>query len=174
MILVVGGGSVSTFDQDSLAQPKFTGLLTRAPYVVGQTQGLVQRLESYRSGLADFVDSVTSLYALGSRLPGTADGVAKGEVTTVLHISDIHDNPLGFDLTARLVKQFGADLVVDTGDITTNGTALEGDAAQPDRRAQGALRVRPGQPRLELDPGDPLRHNRMRSSSTTTCRPSAA
>jgi predicted phosphodiesterase len=38
---------------------------------------------------------------------------------------------LGFDLTARLVKQFGADLVVDTGDITTNGTALE--ATQLDR-----------------------------------------
>lgn len=131
VVLVVGGGAVATFDQDSLAQPRFTGLLTRAPYVVGQTQGLVQRLESYRSGLADFVDSVTSLYALGSRLPGPADGVAKGEVTTVLHISDIHDNPLGFDLTARLVKQFGADLVVDTGDITTNGTSLEG--AQLDR-----------------------------------------
>jgi predicted MPP superfamily phosphohydrolase len=126
VVLVVGGGSLATFDKDSLAQPRFTGLLTRAPYVVGQTQGLVTRLESYRSGLADFVDSVTSLYALGSRLPGSADGVAKGEVTTVLHVSDIHDNPLGFDLTARLVKQFAPDLVVDTGDITTNGTALEG------------------------------------------------
>jgi predicted MPP superfamily phosphohydrolase len=126
VVLVVGAGSVLTFDQDALAQPRFTGLLNRAPYVVGQTQGLVQKLESYRAGLADFVDSVTALYALGSRLPGAADGLARGDVITVLHISDIHDNPLGFDLTARLVSQFGADVVVDTGDITTNGTALEG------------------------------------------------
>jgi predicted phosphodiesterase len=126
VVLVVGGGSLLTFRQDSLAAPRFTGLLNRAPYVVGQTQGLVQRLESYRSGLSDFVDSVTSLYALGARLPGASDGVAKGDVITVLHISDIHDNPLGFDLTARLVKQFGADVVVDTGDVTTNGTPLEG------------------------------------------------
>jgi predicted phosphodiesterase len=126
VVVVIGGGALLTFRQDSLAAPRFSGLLNRAPYVVGQTQGLVQRLESYRSGLADFVDSVTSLYALGSRLPGTVEGEAKGEVITVLHISDIHDNPLGFDLTARLVKQFGANIVVDTGDITTNGTTLEG------------------------------------------------
>jgi predicted phosphodiesterase len=126
VVLVFCAGAVATFRQDSLAAPKFSGVLTRAPFVVGQTQSLVKRLESYRSGLSDVVDSVTSLYALGSRLPGTVEGNAKGEVITVLHISDIHDNPLGFDLTARLVKQFGADLVVDTGDITTNGTVLEG------------------------------------------------
>jgi predicted MPP superfamily phosphohydrolase len=131
VVLVFCAGGVATFRQDSLAAPKFSGVLTRAPFVVGQTQSLVKRLESYRAGLADFVDSVTSLYALGSRLPGTVEGAAKGEVVTVLHVSDIHDNPLGFDLTARLVKQFGADLVVDTGDITTNGTALE--ATQLDR-----------------------------------------
>ena len=52
----------------------------------------------------------------------------------MLHISDIHDNPLGFDLTARLVKQFDVDAVVDTGDVTTNGTPLE--AAQLDRIGQ--------------------------------------
>jgi predicted phosphodiesterase len=131
VVLIFGGGALLTFRQDSLAAPKFSGLLNRAPYVVGRTQSLVNRLESYRTGLAAFVESVTSLYALGSRLPGTVEGGAKGEVITVLHISDIHDNPLGFDLAARLVKQFGADMVVDTGDVTTNGTSLEG--AQLDR-----------------------------------------
>ncbi len=134
VVLGVGISAVATFDGDSLASPRFSGLLNRAPYVVGRTQGLVQRLESYRSGLADFVDSVTSLYAVGSRLPGSVSGSASGEVTTLLHISDIHDNPLGFDLTARLVKQFDVDAVVDTGDVTTNGTPLE--AAQLNRIGQ--------------------------------------
>jgi predicted MPP superfamily phosphohydrolase len=134
VVLGIGAASVATFDEDSLASPRFSGVLTRAPYVVGRTQGLVQRLESYRSGLADFVDSVTSLYAVGSRLPTTLDGTAADQVTTVLHISDIHDNPLGFDLTARLVSQFHVDAVVDTGDVTTNGTPLE--ATQLDRIGQ--------------------------------------
>src|SRR6185437_13009272 len=78
-----------------------------------------------RAGLADFVDSVTALYAVGSRLPSAGQGAASGQVTTMLHISDIHDNPLGFDLTARLAKQFDVDAVIDTGDVTTNGTPLE-------------------------------------------------
>ena len=63
-ILGVSASAVATFDHDSLASPRFSGVLDRAPYVVGQTQGLVKRLESYRSGLADFVDSVTALYAV--------------------------------------------------------------------------------------------------------------
>jgi predicted MPP superfamily phosphohydrolase len=125
VVVGVSSAAVVTFDEDSLASPRFSGLLDRAPYVVGQTQGLVKRLESYRSGLADFVDSVTALYAVGARLPDSAPGSAGGNVITVLHISDIHDNPLGFDLTARLAKQFSVDAVIDTGDVTTNGTPLE-------------------------------------------------
>jgi predicted phosphodiesterase len=133
-VIGVSVSAVATFDQDSLASPRFSGLLDRAPYVVGQTQGLVKRLESYRSGLADFVDSVTALYAVGSQLPESVQGSASGDVITVLHISDIHDNPLGFDLTARLAKQFNVDAVIDTGDVTTNGTPLE--ATQLDRIGQ--------------------------------------
>lgn len=130
VVIGVGSAAVATFDEDSLASPRFSGLLDRAPYVVGQTQGLVKRLESYRSGLADFVDSVTALYAVGARLPESAPGSAAGNLITVLHISDIHDNPLGFDLTARLAKQFSVDAVIDTGDVTTNGTPLEATQLQ--------------------------------------------
>ncbi|NAZ88694.1 metallophosphoesterase family protein, partial [Kineococcus indalonis] len=43
----------------------------------------------------------------------------------MLHVSDLHLNPLGMDLTADLVRQFGAQAVVDTGDITTWGTEAE-------------------------------------------------
>ncbi len=134
VVVGVGAASLATFDEDSLAAPRFSGVLDRAPHVVGQTQSLVKRLESYRAGLADFVDSVTSLYAVGTRLPTALPDETSGEVTTVLHISDIHDNPLGFDLAVRLAAQFHAAAVIDTGDVTTNGTPLE--AAQLDRIGQ--------------------------------------
>jgi predicted MPP superfamily phosphohydrolase len=52
-------------------------------------------------------------------------GTESDDVVTVLHISDIHLNPLGFDLTDRLVRQFGVNVVVDTGDITSWGTEVE-------------------------------------------------
>ncbi|GAA0298724.1 metallophosphoesterase family protein [Kineococcus aurantiacus] len=130
VVVATGGGAYATFDPAALRQPRFTGLLSRAPYLVSSTQNALERLESYRSGLSDIVRSVSTLYAAAANLPVLGDARAGtsglGEdVTTVLHISDLHLNPLGYDLTANLVKQFGVQAVVDTGDTTTWGTAVE-------------------------------------------------
>lgn len=121
--MVTAGGVVAlTLDPAALQQPRFTGLLSRAPYVAGATTSALERLESYRSGLADLVQAVGSLYATAGQVPvlPPEEGVVR-----VLHVSDIHLNPLGFDVTERLVEQFGADVVVDTGDVTTWGTPIE-------------------------------------------------
>jgi predicted MPP superfamily phosphohydrolase len=124
VLTVTAATTAITFDADRFAQPRFEGLLSQAPYVASQTSGLVQRLETYRSGLADIVQNVTTLYAKSGQLP-VIPGAGSRDVITVLHISDIHLNPLGFDLTDRLVHQFNADMVVDTGDITSWGTEVE-------------------------------------------------
>ncbi|GAB2683933.1 metallophosphoesterase family protein [Thalassiella azotivora] len=121
-VLALGAGAVATFDGAALREPRFTGLLSRAPYIAGEGREVAARLESYRSGLADFVGAVTTLYAVADRLPAPR---SPGDTTTVLHISDIHLSPLGFDLAEQLVEQFAVDVVVDTGDITTWGTAVE-------------------------------------------------
>ncbi|GAB3592239.1 metallophosphoesterase [Angustibacter peucedani] len=121
---LLGVATAATFDSAKLAQPQFTGLLSSAPYVQRRTETLAARLESYRSGLADFVQSVTTLYAVGQQLPRVDSGL-DGEVTTVLHISDLHLNPIGFDLADRLVDQFKVDAVVDSGDLSTWGTTAE-------------------------------------------------
>ncbi len=110
-----------TFDPAALDEPRFTGLLSRAPYLAGEGRSVVDRLESYRSGVADMVRSVSTLYT-------AADGLAvidDTDVTTVLHLSDIHLSPQGYDLAQQLVEQFGVDVVVDTGDVTTWGTTAE-------------------------------------------------
>ena len=124
VLVATGVTAVVTFDADALAQPRFTGLLSRAPYVTSQANGLIERLESYRAGLADIVQGVTALYATSGELPVAPD--TGDDVVRVLHISDVHLNPLAFDLVDRLVQQFNVDLVVDTGDITTWGTEIEG------------------------------------------------
>lgn len=111
-----------TFDPAALEQPRFTGLLSRAPYLAGEGREVVDRLESYRSGVADMVRSVTTLYTVTDELPVLDRG---GEVITVLHLSDIHLNPQGLDLAEQLVDQFGVDVIADTGDITTWGSDAE-------------------------------------------------
>ncbi|MGL4172939.1 MAG: metallophosphoesterase family protein [Actinomycetota bacterium] len=125
----LGLTTAATFDSTALAQPRFTGVLSSAPYVQRQTETLAERLESYRAGLSDFVESVTTLYALGDRLPPSNTGGSE-EVTTVLHISDLHLNPIGYDLVDKLVDQFDVDAVIDTGDLSTWGTAVETNFVQ--------------------------------------------
>jgi predicted MPP superfamily phosphohydrolase len=122
VLAAVGAVGLWSFDPDKLAQPRFTGLLGQAPYISGRASSLMQRLESYRSGLADIVSGVTTLYASSDRLPVLP---AEDDVVPVLHVSDIHLNPLGLDLVQRLVRQFRVEVVVDTGDITTWGTEVE-------------------------------------------------
>jgi len=48
----------------------------------------------------------------------------------VLHISDLHLNPLGAQLARRLAVAFEVDAVVDTGDTTSFGTDFEGAYAE--------------------------------------------
>lgn len=128
VLLVLAAGVVRTADPAALQQPRFDGLLSRAPYLAGAGRDVAQRLESYRSGLSDLVRSVTTLYAVAGDLPALPDSQ---QTITVLHVSDLHLNPLGFDVVADLVEQFGVDAVLDTGDVTTWGSAPESGALAP-------------------------------------------
>jgi hypothetical protein len=123
-LVLTGVTAGVTADPQRLAQPKFTGLLSQAPYIAGEVPSVVQRLETYRSGLSDIVRSVTALYATTGELPELST-TSNDEVITALHVSDIHLNPLAFDLIDRLIAQFGVDTVIDSGDITTWGTEVE-------------------------------------------------
>lgn len=56
-------------------------------------------------------------------------GNEEGEVV-VLHISDLHLNPLGAQLARRLAVAFDVDAVLDTGDTTSFGSDFEGAYAE--------------------------------------------
>lgn len=124
----MGVTTAATFDGDALAQPRFEGLLSQAPYISTAGLNAIDRLESYRSGLADFVQSVTALYTTAENLPLLPQD---DDITVVLHVSDIHLNPLAYDLIEQLVPQFGVDAVVDTGDVTSWGTEAESATLAP-------------------------------------------
>ena len=122
VVLALAAVTVLTAQPQALQQPRFTGLLSHAPYLAGAGATTLERLESYRAGLADFVQSVTAVYAVAGNLPVLP---AQGATTTVLHVSDIHLNPMAYDVIERLVEQFTVSAVVDTGDVTTWGTEIE-------------------------------------------------
>jgi predicted MPP superfamily phosphohydrolase len=135
-VLVTGtaGLGAVTWRPEALSQPTYTGLLVNANSLIGSAEDIVARFDAYRASLEDLVVNVSTLYAAVSALPdptGSADTVA------LLHVSDLHLAPSGFDLMTEVVQQFDVDAVLDTGDITDWGSVPENQLLS----AVGALGV---------------------------------
>ena len=133
--LIAGGGAVAlvgasvgtaaaTFSPDSLTQPRFDGLLSQAAYIADLGEATAQDYASYRDTLAEFVGQVSALYIAADSLPV---GLDQENLVTVLHVSDIHDNPQAYDVIEQLHTQFAIDAVIDTGDIVSWGTPVENE-----------------------------------------------
>ena len=122
--LLVGTAGIgfATWRPEALSAPTYTGLLVNANSLIGSAEDIVARFDAYRASLEDLVANVGSLYSALSTLPapgGTDDSVV------LLHVSDLHLNPAGFDLVQQVVDQFDVDAVLDTGDITDWGSQPE-------------------------------------------------
>ncbi|MFI7034885.1 metallophosphoesterase [Microbispora rosea] len=124
MVVVLGGVSALTFNPRSIAEPRYTGLLTGVPSLVGSAQSIVTKFSEYRGQLAKLVTNVSQLYEAGSNLPIFDPDP---DTVRVLHVSDLHINPLGWNMIKSLKDQFKIDLIVDTGDISDHGTKAENE-----------------------------------------------
>jgi predicted phosphodiesterase len=122
LVAGLGAGSWVTFRSEAVAEPRYTGLLTRAPTAVGDLETVLDRFGEYRAQLSDLVDNMATLYLAGAELPTFEPD---GELVRVLHVSDIHLNPQAFDMIERLIDQFGVEVVADTGDLTDWGSRPE-------------------------------------------------
>lgn len=122
LLLVIGGVGATTWRPEAMSTPRYTGLLVNANSLIGNAQDIVARFDAYRASLEDLVANVGSLYSTLSALPppGAAD-----RTVALLHVSDLHLNPAGFDLVEQVVGQFQVDGVLDTGDITDWGSPPE-------------------------------------------------
>jgi predicted MPP superfamily phosphohydrolase len=121
MVFVVSTAA-ATWNPRSLVEPKYTGLLSRAPSVVGDFKDIVNRFGQYRSELAGLVTNVTKLYGATSTLPTFS---ADPNTIRVLHVSDIHLNPVAWSVIEAIADEFKVDVIVDTGDLVDHGTAAE-------------------------------------------------
>ncbi|SDE38195.1 Predicted phosphohydrolase, MPP superfamily [Blastococcus fimeti] len=122
VLLGIGGIGATTWRPEAMSTPTYTGLLVNANSLIGNAQDIVARFDAYRASLEDLVANVGSLYSTLSALPppGAAD-----DTVALLHVSDLHLNPAGFDLVEQVVSQFQVDGVLDTGDVTDWGSSPE-------------------------------------------------
>ncbi|GID25644.1 metallophosphoesterase family protein [Paractinoplanes brasiliensis] len=124
--LVVTGGSLglaaSTLRPDSIAEPRYEGLLVNAPAVVGDARRIADNYGRYSEQLQQIVSNVSRLYTTVSSLPVYEPAE---NTTRVLHVSDLHLSPQAYGLIRTVVQTFDIDVVIDTGDLVDWGSTAE-------------------------------------------------
>ncbi|MFS0695985.1 metallophosphoesterase family protein [Streptomyces nitrosporeus] len=128
LLAASGVSAYATWNPKSVLEPKFSGLLSSAPSVVGDARSIVTDFDVYQQELARLVTNVTKLYDATSTLP-----VYRPDPATIraLHVSDIHLNPAAWHIIASLVEQYGIDVIIDSGDTMDHGTAAENGFLDP-------------------------------------------
>ncbi|MBP2707764.1 metallophosphoesterase [Microbispora sp. RL4-1S] len=121
---VIGCVSALTFNPRSVYEPRYTGLLTGVPSLVGSAESIVNRFSEYRGQLTKLLTNVSQLYEAGSTLPIFDPDP---DMIRVLHVSDLHINPVGWSVIRSLKDQFKVDMIIDTGDISDHGTKAENE-----------------------------------------------
>ncbi|MDH6629832.1 putative phosphodiesterase [Streptomyces sp. LBL] len=130
LLAASGGTAYATWNPESVLEPKFSGLLSSAPSLVGNARSIVTEFDVYQKELARLVTNVTKLYDATSTLPAYAPDPS---TIRVLHVSDIHLNPASWKIIASLVEQYKVDVIVDSGDTMDHGSAAENGFLDPIR-----------------------------------------
>ncbi|NUO45602.1 MAG: metallophosphoesterase [Streptomyces sp.] len=128
LLAASGGTAFATWNPESVLEPKFSGLLSSAPSLVGNARSIVTEFDVYQKELARLVTNVTKLYDATSTLPAYAPDPS---TIRVLHVSDIHLNPASWKIIASLVDQYKVNVIVDSGDTMDHGTAAENGFLDP-------------------------------------------
>ena len=123
-----GATAYATWNPESVLEPRFSGLLSSAPALVGNARGIVTEFDVYQKELARLVTNVTKLYDVTSTLPAYTPDPA---TLRVLHVSDIHLNPASWKIITSLVEQYKVNVIVDSGDTMDHGTAAENGFLDP-------------------------------------------
>ncbi|MEV0002090.1 metallophosphoesterase [Micromonospora sp. NPDC050980] len=116
------GLAAATVRPQAIEEPRYEGLLVNAPAIVGDARRIANDYTKYAEQLQRLVGNVSKLYTTVSALPVVQPSPG---TTRVLHVSDMHLNPTGWQLIRTVVEQFGIDVVIDTGDITDWGSEPE-------------------------------------------------
>jgi predicted phosphodiesterase len=120
--VVLLGPALATYDLTAFREPRYDGALEYAPALIGDVRTGLDRLRTLREEMVRIGRNLDRAYAALSSPVGELDGTG---TVRVLHVSDLHLNPAGFDLAERLADQFEVAAVVDTGDMGTWGLPPE-------------------------------------------------
>ena len=120
------GGTWYSFRPEAFREPSFTGTLERAPQVIQAIQGQAVLLRDVRSRVEEAATRLSDVLAL----LGQPVGDPHAGTVAILHISDVHSNPLGVEFARRIAERFRVNAILDTGDLTSFGEPIEARIGQ--------------------------------------------
>lgn len=138
-VVVAGAVTVSSFKPERFDQPRFEGALAAAPDILNTVQRHIDDVDVVEGRLEALSDRVVGLYQSvdGSTGESRAD-------TVILHVSDVHSNPVGIQLIQEAADRFEVDAIIDTGDLTSFGASFEEVTVQRIARMTTPYYVVPG------------------------------
>lgn len=116
-----------TFNPSAFQDPQYVGMLEAAPWIVGLIENGLENLERLGEELKLVAGNLDLLFNRVGNIE--AWRVIKDELV-ILHISDIHNNLVALNFIQEIIRRFPVDLIIDTGDISDYGTALEVELTQ--------------------------------------------
>ena len=121
-ILAVGGAEVLsalTYRTQAFASPTYSGSLALAVRLI-PPGAAVESFDAFQDQLTRVVNGAVEAYSSIQTNP-----VGRAGEIRVLHISDMHLAPLGYQFAKQIARGFDVDFVIDTGDTTSWGTEAE-------------------------------------------------
>ncbi|MGZ4190165.1 MAG: metallophosphoesterase family protein [Actinomycetota bacterium] len=120
---ILVGITAFTFNANALSNPRYRGPIADAPRVLE----LLREVQHDWSGVQKNINrAVEGLERLHDQII-TPGPVENPHTIRFLLVSDVHNNPIGLLIAKQLAERFNVDAILNAGDITDRGTALEGE-----------------------------------------------
>lgn len=116
-----------TFNRKAFERPKYVGVLQAAPWIINFIDRGLDHIDEVGRKLEAISRNLTTVF---DSMDGVDSVAAGNSDLRVLHISDLHNNPAGLDFALEVAENFGADMIIDTGDMTDYGTAVEASLSE--------------------------------------------
>lgn len=124
VVLTAAGLIYITYEPDAFQEVEYEGMIEAAPWLLTVVRDALDQVEELGMRVQTLA---ANLYSALQRLEEIGPvGLVEADVL-VLHVSDIHNNPVAYNFAAQVVESFDVDLILDTGDLTDWGTALEAE-----------------------------------------------
>ena len=116
------GIAYATWDASAFREPTLRGGLVYAPQLIDVFSTRVARIQRLRDQAVKVASDLAAYYAndrvlaSGGALPGTF---------RVLHITDLHLDPVGAEFARSVARSYEASVVIETGDLPILGVPVE-------------------------------------------------